>query len=379
MKWKNKYHEFDNTAKILCDSNTKYYLWGTANIGHNLFELCGSKINIVGVVDSNINRQGTSFYEFVIQSPEILESKKNYIVIVATSAYEEVKKELIKKGFGENVDFFDYFVFLQIYQMYKNNKLYSRRLDISLTERCTLKCKKCNMFMPYFKNPTDLNKKEILRDIDNYFNIVDYLESFNLLGGEPFLYKELDEIIHYVGEKYRKRIEHFKIFTNGTIMPNDELLKLFKLYDMEIQISDYTDVVPYNKKMEEIIKKLTEQQIKNYILKSSEWGDFGFPENPNQIEDHNLIAYFEACKAPFRGLYKNRVYFCHLETSAIRAGMFEDFENDYFDLEQNDVDVKKKFLEFDFGFSEEGAIQFCKKCRGCYPLNKLFVPAAEQV
>lgn len=235
------------------------------------------------------------------------------------------------------------------------------------------------MFMPYFSTPSDLDKEEVLQQVDQYFSMVEYLESFNLLGGEPLLYVPLAEIISYVADKYRDRIEHFKIFTNGMILPNKELLGLFYKHSIEIQISDYTEAVPYKKRMQELVDLLEKSKINYYILKSSIWGDFGFPENPNSISDNKLIPFFDACRASFRGLYKNRVYFCHLETSAIRAGLYADNPNDYFDLSKKTENKKKKFFEFDFGFNQSGAISFCKVCRGCDTVNSLTVNAAEQM
>lgn len=379
MKWKNQGHEFDEMAQTLCDVNTKYILWGAANICRNILELCGNEAKFVGVVDSSVEKQGEKIGELTIESPDLLDIKDGSIIIVSTSAYKQVKRELLKKGYIENQDFFDYFVFLQIFMLYKKNKLYSRRLDISLTEKCNLKCKKCNMFMPYFNTPKELEKDIIMQEIDHYFNLVDYVESFNLLGGEPFLYKELENIIEYAGGKYRKRMDHFKIFTNGLLLPNNKLKELFKKYSVEIQISDYTNKIPYKKRMEEFIQSLKSEEISYVVVKSDIWGDFGFPENPNTVQDDELVDFFNKCRAPFRGLYKNRVYFCHLETSAIRAGLYKDNENDYFDLSQISENRKKYFLEFDMGFNHAGAVSFCKLCRGCDTVNSLTVTAAEQM
>ena len=379
MKWKNQGHEFDKTAAMLCDKKARFYIWGTANIAKNLIARCGKEINIIGAVDSNTAYQGQHICGLIIEDPEILDPKSGYIVLVTTSAINEIKPQLIRKGFEENINFFDYFVFTQIYQLYKHDKLYSRRLDIALTERCTLKCRKCNMFMPYFKNPGDLDKANVFKQIDQYFSMVEYLESFNLLGGEPFLYTPLAEIIAYTAQKYRDNIEHFKIFTNGMLLPGEELLKLFHKYSVEIQISDYTEVVPYQKRMQELKDMLEKANVSYYVLKSSLWGDFGFPENCNSISDTQLIPFFDNCRASFRGLYKDRVYFCHLETSAIRAGLYEDNPNDYFDLGKDIKNKKKSFLEFDQGYSQDGAVSFCRLCRGCDTVNSLTVNAAEQM
>lgn len=379
MKWKYQGHEFDHTAMLLCNTATKYYIWGTANIAKNLISLCGKEIEIIGAVDSNTARQGDTIANLAIEDPEVLNPASGYVVLVTTSAFNEIKPRLISKGFKENINFFDYFVFTQIYQLYKHDKLYSRRLDIALTERCTLKCKKCNMFMPYFKDPSDLDKEDVLKQIDQYFSMVEYLESFNLLGGEPLLYTHLADIIAYTGEKYRANIEHFKIFTNGMLLPGEKLLELFHKYSVELQISDYTESVSYQNRLQELKYLLKKANVSYYVVKSSLWGDFGFPDNCNSITDSQLISFFDACRASFRGLYKNRVYFCHLETSAIRAGLYEDNSNDYFNLEDELKDKKKRFLEFDLGYNREGAISFCRVCRGCDTVNSLTVKAAEQM
>lgn len=379
MKWKKQGHELDSIAQKLCDKTTRYYLWGTANIARNLIKLCGEEIQIIGAVDFDPARQGNMFNGRTIEPPDVLNPKDGYLVIVTSSAFKEIKPQLLEKGFEENVNFFDYFVFTQIYQLYQHDQLYSRRLDIALTERCTLKCRKCNMFMPYFREPSDLDKAEVLQQIDQYFDLVTYVEGFNLLGGEPFLYEALPDIVTYVGERYRDRIEHFKIFTNGMLLPTAETLSSFQNYSVEVQISDYTSAVPYQKRLEELISLLEDTGVDYYLLKSSSWGDFGFPENSNTITDSELISFFDGCRAPFRGLYRNRVYFCHLETSAIRAGIYEEHVNDYFDLSQTTDNKKKKFLEFDLGYSEEGAVSFCRLCRGCDSVNPLTVLAAEQM
>lgn len=379
MKWKNPCHEFDVIAEKLCDASAKYYLWGSANIGKEVLENFGKKLNIIGVVDADKQKQGKRLEDLIIESPDILSVDEGYMVIVTTSAYAQVKKELMKKGFSENENFFEYYPFFQIFLLYSNNLLLSRRIDISLTEKCTLRCRKCNMFMPYFSEPSDMLLEEVLSQIDKYFCIVDYVESFNLLGGEPLLYEYLGNVINYVGEKYRNKIKHLIVFTNGMLLPSDSEIEVFEKYRVEIQISDYTKKVPYKQRLEELVNLLSENKISYYILENSRWGDFGFPENPNDVSKEDVMEYFDKCRAPFRGLYNDKVFFCHLETSAIRAGLYEGCEDDYFDLNQKGVNIKKKFLEFDFGYSKGGFVSFCRQCRGCDTVNELTVPAAEQL
>ncbi len=53
--------------------------------------------------------------------------------------------------------------------------------------------------------------------------MVDYCGEFVLIGGEPLLYKELPEVVEYIGNNYRDKIATFSITTNGTILPSAKL------------------------------------------------------------------------------------------------------------------------------------------------------------
>lgn len=380
MKWENKTKEFDSIASVFMDKSISYCLWGMANLGGIFLKKYSHELNIIKVVDMDIQKQGVKIGHLIIESPNEIVGLQNYKIIVTTNAYRQVSDILKERGFKENIDYFDYFYFEQIYLLYTRNYLLSRRIDISLTEKCNLKCRKCNMFMPYFKMPADQPLAEVKKDIDNYFSVVDFVEVLNLLGGEPFLYPYLYQIVEYIGICYRNRINKMIIFTNGMLIPDEDFFDLLKRYKVILQFSDYTKVISYKNKFDEFKRIANKHEIHYYVFKNEKWGDFGFPENPHKIESkENLLHFFDSCKSPFRGLYKGKVYFCHLETSAVRAGIFPDSENDSFYLLKESNSRKKEYFEFDRGYSELGYVTFCSVCRGCDCVNDLFVPAAEQV
>ena len=379
MKHLKRGREFESLAEELLNRKKEFVLWGAANIGQKIYEIYHEEINIIGIVDKDENKTGKLISNLLIETPDVLDAARDYIVIVTTSALDSVHFELEKKGFQKNINYIDYMFFVKIFELYKYNRLFSERIDISLTEKCTLKCKKCNMFMTYFKDPSEQPFEQVKRDIDLYFKTVDFVYGLNLLGGEPFLYSELDKILKYIGENYRNRIHKIEIFTNGMLFPDDKVLESLKKYNVIIQISDYTDRVDYKKRKEDLTGLLEKHDIQYKVLRSDEWGDFGFPENPNDLmNEEQLTHFFNRCRAPFRGLYRKKVYFCHLETSAVRAGLFPDHKNDSFDLQGEYSDKKISFLEFDEGYCEKGYITFCAKCRGCSCVNDLTVVSAEQ-
>ena len=103
-----------------------------------------------------------------------------------------------------------------------------RRTTFVITQKCTLKCKLCLAFMPYYKNPVNTTLEEAERIVNNYFNIVDEVQIFSITGGEPLVNPELVNIIKKV-LTYRDKITNtIDIVTNGTLMFRDDLLELLE-------------------------------------------------------------------------------------------------------------------------------------------------------
>lgn len=375
----NEKYQLNEVAKKIWDKETKYSIWGAANIGSHFLSFFAHELRVSHVYDGNPEKVGMKVEDYLVEDTSKIQYEEETIFVVTCSFYDEIRPILEKKGYIHKKTLFSYEDFEKVYWVYKYNYLRSTRIDISLTERCTLKCKKCNMFMPYFKAPTDQPFLQVKEDIDSYFRVVDFVKYFNLLGGEPFIYPWLKEVLKYLGEGYRHRIERIVLFSNGMIIPDEAVLQVMKKYNVYVQLSDYTKVIPYGEKFREFHKIMDQYGINHYTMQTDVWGDFGFPDNPNTERDKKKLgAMFERCCPPFRGIWQKKVYFCHLETSAVRAELFEDNENDYFDLNQKTGEIKKSFLEFDMGYIKKGYLEFCKVCRGCGCVNNLTVPVAEQ-
>lgn len=377
MRWNNKGHQFDELAQKICASGFQYYIYGAGNSGTLFVELMSHEVNICGFLDRDMERQQKDYLGFPVLSPEKLEKAPQVRVIVSHGHYREMSKRLQQAGWEENINYFDCELFIGIYQLYKYDKLFLARTDISLTERCNLRCKKCNMFMPYYKDPKDRPLDAVREDIDLYFKHVSYVYSIKLLGGEPFLYPHLIDVVAYMGEKYPNQLRNVEIFTNGILTPTEEQLELFLKYPfLSVLLSDYSAVIPYEQHLNRFVSLLDEYHIRYQRYAVDAWQDFGFPDNNNvSMDENSLVAHCDSCGAPFRGLYDGKFYFCHLHTSAVRAHIFADNPNDYFDLRK--AVSKKELLEFDHGYSEMGYDTFCSVCRGCQ--STLRIPVAEQI
>ena len=374
MKYEHLHHELDKEFAIWINSENQYYLWGAAGKGTTFIRRYENKLSIKAVVDKDSNKQGQNLLGVKIISPEASELRGEK-VIICTEAYREVSKYLENLGLRENIDYIDYKRFATIYDWYMEGKVYINRVDISVTNRCTLNCEGCNMLMSYYHNPQDRRLDEIKQDLDSFFRWVDTVEDMNLLGGEPLLYPELVEVLNYIQDNYRDKIIDIYMFTNGMCNLSEKLLEISHRMDVIYDVSDYTYGLPQlEPRLEKFQETLSRHQIRYVRKKMDFWLDFGFETADHSGEsEEQKIAFFHRCGAPFRGLRDRKFYFCHLEASAIELGEWEEQEGDTFLLEPYDANKRIELLEFNLGYSKRGYPSICMRCKGCCSETKIGV------
>ena len=292
---------------------------------------------------------------------------------------EEIEKSLIKLGKEENKSFFYSNVFLSIYKMYSEEKLYMHHLNVHITDRCTLKCQDCSVFMGCRNNPQDIGLNEIKLNIDLYFRWVDFVQELHLIGGEPLMNHDLIEIVEYIGSRYRNNICEFAIATNGTILPSQELIKVCRKYNVFFTISDYSQSSVFYKrnKVNQICKLLNNNYVFYRLSDKSIWLDFGNPKRCLHLNENILREKFTTCFFRNRVMYKNKLYYCHRQVAAIWSNLTNDDEEAFFNMEHN-VN-KRTLMQFDLGYNQKGYLDFCNYCNGYERVNKNFIKAAKQI
>jgi MoaA/NifB/PqqE/SkfB family radical SAM enzyme len=68
-------------------------------------------------------------------------------------------------------------------------------LTFSVTNVCQSRCKTCNIWELYDKQPQKRNEELTLEEIEKIFRSMGHVYVFNISGGEPFLRKDITEII----------------------------------------------------------------------------------------------------------------------------------------------------------------------------------------
>ncbi len=94
--------------------------------------------------------------------------------------------------------------------------------------------------MPYCKEKFTIDVKEQINDLKKLLFYVDGIINVEVIGGEPFVYNQLPELLLYLlGESKVKFVE---ITSNGTILPSTNILNLLKNSKVCILLSDYGKV-----------------------------------------------------------------------------------------------------------------------------------------
>ena len=237
-------------------------VFGTGNFGslvNTALMSYGIKIN--HFIDNNLNHWGKDFEGIkILSAKEVADKYAQEYILIASLNFKYIRRQLkdlnIKNVF--DVDFlFENFdlsksktkwsierckVQLDLYNysissFRDKDFLKVNSIDLVLTEKCSLKCKDCSNLMQYYEKPIDNDLDVILKSFDNFIQSVDYCYEVRMIGGEPLIYKNIDKVLEKV-LSYRN-VGNIVIYTNGTIVPKGDKIKVFKNDKVYFRISDY--------------------------------------------------------------------------------------------------------------------------------------------
>lgn len=392
MKWTDKGHELDSRANKLIEKFTlskKIYIFGAGLLGADLkieLEYFGC---FAGYIDNDVEKQKLGMDgRAVISLLEYLERGDRGIIVIAADNKNipAISRQLEESGLYKDIDYYIAQEFQRrlfpVLAAYYYDISYTEISQISLTERCTLRCRKCAHACPVSNNSTtDLSFEEVCKSADSFFRVMDVTKEFVLIGGEPLLYKRLAEAVEYIGSRYRNQMIIFSITTNGTLLPSKEVLEQCRKYKVLFRISNYSAQLPgLNDKYASLTGLLEEWDI-DYSLGNPEmnWFDYGFDYVNRNTSERELINVFDACSTKCHEVRGSKYYFCVMARSVSDNMGLGIGSEDYLDLDGLSKDNDKKILlEFNDGYSDKGYLEMCRHCNGAEALNHL-IPPAEQI
>ena len=310
--------------------------------------------------------------------------EKNLKVVVTTVfySYKKIKQEMESLGFIENRDFCILERFAEEWNLRWRNKCVLSKIDTVITSRCTLRCKNCNLFISHAPVQCDIDLKRLKKNFDIFFESVDYVYEYTLLGGEPLLHKSIAEIISYLGNRYGKRIGRINLISNGTVIPNNDVIDILKKYHVTIHISDYTCSVDYKEILAKLQKKFLANDIEYYVIPNNTWKDVIYQREGFQTD--NPRRHMLLCGHSTHSVADGRLYWCDPAFAAECFMGFVSKEDDSLDMEANKRNYSKyeatlniiKYLLGDV--NARGYMSICEKCAGVGSDNNKLVLAGEQ-
>lgn len=356
-------------------------LYGYGNVGKACFNKIKSDFSVDFIMDKDTEKLKICVADVPALSPKdglaALDGQK-IIVMTGGRVYQEISDFLKNEGLEEFKDYCGIESFITYWYWEVKGLNCVMELHSALTMDCTLKCKNCNMFVPFYEKSVTYDLNRLKEDFDALFKYVDYVFCYTLLGGEPFLYKQIGEFVQYLAESYRDKIGTIKIITNGTLLPKQETLDALRKFNVWVSVSDYTECVPYQKRLGELRQIFENNGVDYTIAKQSKWLAFGFPNAPVSVDKANCAAHMKSCSPIFHGYNDKKIFYCHVAWSAEKIGKYVLQEKDFVDLEKLPVSDRHVIAEHCLGNIKDGYVSFCRVCGGCGKDNENVVPAGEQ-
>ncbi|SHO48785.1 radical SAM protein [Anaerocolumna xylanovorans] len=339
---------------------------------------------------------GDKKYGIQILSPQELTEHKDAIIILASFNYfYEIKENC--KSYGCN-EYYDMEYLLQLplpedklsgrakgrlhdINGYRNmlehgqgeGRLNINHIDYVVCESCSLKCRDCSNLMQYYKHPeiVDIDKYEPA--FARFLSVMDYISEIYILGGEPFLNKEIYKIM----DRYHDhpKIGGITIFTNGTIIPDVLTIQSMRKSNVLVQISDYG---LKQQKLRELGQVLLDNGVRYVVKKYENWTNLGGIKK-RMYSAETLQKNYELCfwKKNYTML-RGKIHNCPRSAHGQNLCAFEAHGEEYVDFNDGTVsheDLRIQMLKL---IECKKYLTACEYCDGG-DWNRESIPAAIQM
>lgn len=329
----------------------------------------------------------------VIRPAEMVTHRGAAVIIASSDYFHEIRRQLNEMGCHDlydmeyllqiqldieslsarAADFYDKKQdYIDIVNSYDNNDdLNFPRIQFVVTSGCSLKCRDCISLMQYYKKTENVDlekyKKGFLRLLKCVTNIFD----FRILGGEPFVHREMYKIIEWFHDE--EKIKRISVFTNGTIIPPVVTLNQLKREKVRVHISDYG----FNRdSIEKLVNILKQNEITYYVQPYDYWQDAGNLVKRN-YENQTKIEIFGRCyERECFSYYNGRLYHCPRAAHGINLGVMPDSKSEYVDLMDESIDDEEIIKQLRFQ-RERNFIEACDYCNGADSHRMKIEPAIQ--
>lgn len=201
----------------------------------------------------------------------------------------------------------------------KEGELVIPYLPLYLTTRCSLNCEKCNNLMPMFQGKAqDFSWKKTKETLEHILLQVKELIFCELVGGEPFLNSEFEEILDFVMNQ--DKIRQIVVVTNATVIPKDSIIEKLVKSKALVRVSDYG----LFDKMSQFVAKLDKAGVNIRIQQDMNWNDPGDIKRRGKTKEE-IKKQYNRCEFSIKCKYvcENQLFTCSRAASLYHLGITE--------------------------------------------------------
>lgn len=127
-------------------------------------------------------------------------------------------------------------------------------IEFHIVDRCNLNCNGCSHFAPMVKNDFD-HFVMFNEDIHRLKELIEHIEIIRLLGGEPFLDKDITRYLLVARELYPH--SNIEIATNGLLVPklDESVLSMIRTLSITVDVTTYPPTALIVDEIREVLEK----------------------------------------------------------------------------------------------------------------------------
>ncbi len=382
-----KNYEIQLLKKNQLETGKKLVLWGAGDLGELAFvalKQLGIKVNFF--CDNNSEKHDTQYLDTPVISPTKLKSyDKETLIFISCNYLNVIENQLTNLGFKNIYNCFkilsmaDFSNFSQVKYLHplkierrieyykslcfketysKTGVLNIKSIDIQITERCSLKCTNCSNLMQYYQKPANSDLEMLFKNIDRFMNCVDDVYEFRVLGGDPFMNKDIHKVIHKLKE-YEK-VKKIIIYTNAKVIPKNENLECLKHEKVILDVTNYGEA---SSKHDELLKVFDENNIAYSTALTTKWQDCGrILPYQNRTEEENKQKFSNCCNSDLVSLLHGKLYRCPFSANGTNLKAFPYDKSDIVDLNDEKLtndEIKKQIKKLVYNKEFLTACSYC--------------------
>jgi len=335
-------HTTIGVHKMLNDLNLdSCYIYGYSLAGKWLTTQLSCKIN--GFVDTDQKKKGFEFNNHKVINPQDLSQNEDINFVVAAMDIHEIVPSLKLRFPNANIYCLGEYLNNQIAKneidgkgtnfvkyslkaveachksFLANDTKFIRSMDVVISERCSLKCVDCSNLMQYYESPKDVSLEEVLRDYSALLERVDHIYEIRLIGGEPFMNKDIYKIINYfvANEKISKVV----VYTNATIPLKASEMIGFDNSKLVFFITDYGNL---SRNTEKVKGVLDEMNVAYRAVPPENWTDSAKIGKHSRTIQENQEIFDKCCGKNLYTSMSGKLYRCPFTANAERLKAIPD-------------------------------------------------------